>query len=47
MVLAQAEKACILRSLRRTTGNKTAAAKLLGISRKNLWEKMKLHQINA
>ena len=45
VVLAQAEKGCIVRALRQTTGNKTAAAKLLGISRKNLWEKMKLRQI--
>ena len=47
VVLAQAEKTCILRALRHTSGNKTAAAKLLGISRKNLWEKMKLHTITA
>lgn len=46
VVVAQAEKGCIVRALRETTGNKTAAAKLLGISRKNLWEKMKLHQIS-
>jgi DNA-binding NtrC family response regulator len=26
-------------------GNKTAAAILLGISRKNLWEKMNLYKI--
>ena len=47
VVLAQAEKACILKALRQTRGNKTEAAQLLGISRKNLWEKLKLHQISS
>ncbi len=47
VVLARAEKGCIQRALQQTAGNKTDAAKLLGISRKNLWEKMKLHQINS
>ncbi len=45
VVVAQAEKGCIVRALQQTSGNKTAAAKLLGISRKNLWEKIKLHQL--
>ncbi|OGQ96972.1 MAG: sigma-54-dependent Fis family transcriptional regulator [Deltaproteobacteria bacterium RIFOXYD12_FULL_57_12] len=45
VVLAKTEKSCILRALQQTVGNKTEAARLLGISRKNLWEKMKLHQI--
>ncbi len=35
------EKRCIKQALDCTGGNKTEAAKLLGISRKNLWEKMK------
>lgn len=39
--IACVEKRCIERALARTNGNKTEAAKLLGISRKNLWEKMK------
>ena len=43
--VARAEKDCILRALDETGGNKTSAAELLGISRKNLWEKMKLHKI--
>lgn len=43
--VARAEKDCVLRALAKTGGNKTAAAGLLGISRKNLWEKMKLHRI--
>ena len=39
--LAAAERECILTALRESGGNRTEAAKLLGISRKNLWEKMK------
>ncbi len=39
--VAKAEKSCILRALRKSSGNKTETAALLGISRKNLWEKMK------
>lgn len=44
--VAVAEKNCILKALSKSGGNKTEAAELLGISRKNLWEKMKLHQLN-
>lgn len=43
--VAKAEKQCILHALRTTDGNKTEAAEILGISRKNLWEKMKLYQL--
>ena len=43
--LAKTEKEYVLKALTRTGGNRTAAAKLLGISRKNLWEKMKCYQI--
>jgi len=43
--LAKTEKQCVLNALALTKGNRTKAADLLGISRKNLWEKMKLHQI--
>ncbi|NTV14289.1 MAG: sigma-54-dependent Fis family transcriptional regulator [Desulfobulbaceae bacterium] len=39
--VARAEQACILAALRQSGGNKTEAALRLGISRKNLWEKMK------
>ncbi len=46
-VLANAEKTCILKALRQSQGNKTEAAQLLGISRKNLWEKLKLHHISS
>lgn len=43
--VAGAEKKCIRRALRKTSGNKTGAAEVLGISRKNLWEKMKQYGI--
>jgi len=43
--LAKTEKECVLNALAATGGNRTKAAQLLGISRKNLWEKMKLHNI--
>lgn len=43
--VAKAERQCILRALKNTEGNKTEAAEVLGISRKNLWEKMKLYQL--
>ncbi len=43
--LAETEKTCVLNALAITNGNRTKAAELLGISRKNLWEKMKLHHI--
>lgn len=43
--LASAEKQCIINALVHSGGNRTRAADLLGISRKNLWEKMKLHTI--
>lgn len=43
--LAMAEKQCIVNALAHSSGNRTKAAAILAISRKNLWEKMKLHQI--
>ena len=43
--LAKTERTCIMHALKLTSGNKTEAAKLLGISRKNLWEKLKLHGV--
>lgn len=43
--IAAAERSCILRALRQTGGKKSEAAEVLGISRKNLWEKMKTHRI--
>ncbi len=43
--VAKAEKTCILQALQTTAGNKTEAATILGISRKNLWEKMKSYRL--
>jgi two-component system response regulator AtoC len=45
--VAKTEKQLLLKALARTQGKKTAAAELLGISRKNLWEKMKLYDISV
>jgi two-component system response regulator AtoC len=44
--LARTEKQCILNALTAAKGNRKKSADLLGISRKNLWEKMKLHNID-
>ena len=44
--VAQAEKSCILRALKMAGGKKTETAKILGISRKNLWEKMKNYEMS-
>jgi two-component system response regulator AtoC len=44
-VAAEAEKEHIERMLKSTKGNKTRTAELLGISRKTLWEKIKLFNI--
>ncbi len=41
--MAVAELACIQKALNYCHGNKTKTADLLGISRKNLWEKLKNH----
>ena len=43
--LATAEKQCVVNALAYCSGNRTRSAQTLGISRKNLWEKMKLHSI--
>ncbi len=45
VAVATAEKKCILNALKKTGGNKTEAAEILGISRKNLWEKMKQYRL--
>lgn len=45
--VAVAEKKCIRNALKSTHGNKTEAAEVLGISRKNLWEKMKQYGIKS
>lgn len=44
-VAADAEKEYIIKILRSTKNNKTRAAEMLGISRKNLWEKMNAYGI--
>jgi transcriptional regulator with PAS, ATPase and Fis domain len=41
----ETERECIVRALHQTGGNRSQAAKLLGISRKRLWEKMKEMQV--
>ena len=46
-VVAKAEKETILKALVRAGNSRTKAAELLGISRKNLWEKMKTYAINV
>lgn len=43
--VARAEQKCIVQALVKTKNNKTEAAVLLGISRKNLWQKMKGYQL--
>jgi len=43
--VARAERQCILHALDRSGGNKTETARMLGISRKNLWEKMKAQRL--
>jgi two-component system response regulator AtoC len=45
-VAADAEKNHILEVLKTTRGGKTSAAKILGISRKTLWEKINAYGIN-
>ena len=45
VVMKELEKDYVQRALRLTGGSKSQAAELLGISRKNLWEKLKLHGI--
>ena len=40
------ERTYLLRALRLCDGARAQAAGVLGISRKNLWEKLKSHQIN-
>jgi len=43
--MAIAERKFLLNALSQTGGNRTDTAKLLGISRKNLWEKMKNYEM--
>jgi DNA-binding NtrC family response regulator len=41
------EHAYLLRALEQTSGNRSRAARMLGISRKSLWAKLKRHQAGA
>jgi len=43
--VADTERQCIQNALEKTAHNKTEAAVILGISRKNLWEKMKIYDL--
>jgi len=45
--LREFERQCLLRALDETNGKKAKAARLLGISRKTLWEKLKSHAITS
>jgi DNA-binding NtrC family response regulator len=45
--LREFEKQCIRHALTETGGKKPEAAELLGISRKNLWEKMRSHNLGV
>lgn len=40
------EQHCLSKALSKSSGNRTEAAQLLGISRKNLWEKMKTYGLD-
>jgi len=44
--VARTEKLLLVKALTRTNGKRAEAAELLGISRKNLWEKMKQYEIS-
>jgi len=46
VVLKQAEREHLLKALAVADGKRTRAAELLGISRKNLWEKLRAHGIS-
>ena len=46
-VAAKAEKVHIMKILKSAKGNKTRTAESLGISRKTLWEKIKLYKIKS
>ena len=45
MSIRDFERQCLIQALNATNGVKFKAARLLGISRKTLWEKLKVHQI--
>ncbi|MGQ0508384.1 MAG: sigma-54-dependent transcriptional regulator [Myxococcaceae bacterium] len=45
--VSEFEREYLMRALAHSGGSRTRAAELLGISRKNLWEKLRLHGISA
>jgi DNA-binding NtrC family response regulator len=45
LTVKEAEKELIIRALKETDGNRTLAAKKLGISRRNLYRKLRLYQL--
>jgi DNA-binding NtrC family response regulator len=45
VALKEFEREYLLRALAQSGGKKMKAAEILGISRKNLWEKLRLHGI--
>jgi DNA-binding NtrC family response regulator len=45
--VSEAEKAAIACALAAAGGSRTEAAKLLGVSRKTLWQKMKAYGITG
>ena len=45
--MKQFERAFLIRALAEFDGKKGKAAESLGISRKNLWEKLKMHGISV
>ncbi|HET6148997.1 MAG TPA: sigma-54 dependent transcriptional regulator [Polyangia bacterium] len=47
VALKEFEKEYLMRALTQASGKKMKAAEILGISRKNLWEKLRLHGIAA
>ncbi|NPV05303.1 MAG: sigma 54-interacting transcriptional regulator [Syntrophaceae bacterium] len=47
LILAETERQVILETLRKAGGNKAKAAKMLGIHRTSLYQKMKMHGMDA
>jgi DNA-binding NtrC family response regulator len=45
--VSEFEREYLKRALAHASGSRTRAAELLGISRKNLWEKLRLHGISS
>ena len=45
--LKEFERDYLQRALAQAAGKRTLAAEILGISRKNLWEKLRLHGVSG